>query len=263
MSGSAIIDEVTQASYDAEGGIYTHGVAKSDNPAMRAASYPTSDFKNRSPMDEDMQQRAEMVKAGGGTGMTPFGQLQVTDRELDWLQKKRETAEAANLDAWIGAHFNINDVATRAWLQRTYPQYFERREEEMVRRSKFALRVNLLLMRGPRNRKDLILQWGLQTGRVKLDENWDRIGPHLSDGQNFDNQKAQKRYRNGLFSIRRYQTSGERKKNAEASDNPFRVEDNATGSRYAQLAGPFPGGVVNNPRYPDFIKNVITSSYNQ
>jgi hypothetical protein len=25
---------------------------------MRAASYPTSDFKNRSPKDEEMQQRA-------------------------------------------------------------------------------------------------------------------------------------------------------------------------------------------------------------
>jgi len=257
MSGSQLIDEVTNYTAEAEGGIYTHGVKETDNPAMRAASFPTSDFKNRSPMDEQMQQRAEMVKEYGMTGQTPFGQLTVTDKELDWLAQKRETAEAANLDAWIGTHFNVNDVATRAWLQRTYPQYFERREEEMVRRSKFALRVNLLLMRGPRNRKDLILQWGLQTGRIKLDKDWDRIGPHLKDGEAFDNADAQKRYRNGLFSIRRYQTTAERAESSQAADNPFRTDATVAGNNAGQLPGPFPGGMTRNPRYPNFIRDVI------
>lgn len=257
MSGSQLINETTAYTAEAEGGIYTHGVEKSSNPAMRAASFPTSEFKNRSPLDEQMQQRVEMVKAYGGSGATPFGQLTVTDRELAWLAQKRETAEAANLDAWIGSHFNVNDVATRAWLQRTYPQYFERREEEMTRRAKFALRVNLLLMRGPRNRKDLILQWGLQTGRITLDKDWDRIGPHLGDGEAFDNAAQQKRYRNGLFSIRRYMTDAERKAGATDSTNPFRVNDDATGARFAQAPGPFPGGSVTNPRYPNFINDVI------
>jgi len=253
MSGSELITEVTNASYEAEGGIYTHEVEQSTNPAQRAASYPTSAFKNRSPMDEEMQQRAELVEKYGAT--TPFGQLTVGDKELDWIAQKRETAEAANLDAWIGANFNVNDVATRAWLQRVYPQFYERREEDMTRRAKFALRVHLLKMRGPRNRKDLILQWGLQTGRIKLDRDWDRIAPGKQDGEKVDSAAEQQRYMNGLFSIRRFQTDGERKENSEKLDNPFATQD----ARQAQRPGPFPGYGVVAPRYPQFLEKIIGS----
>lgn len=34
-------------------------------------------------------------------GVTPFGQLQATDADFKWLEKKRQQAELVNLQAWF------------------------------------------------------------------------------------------------------------------------------------------------------------------
>lgn len=52
-------------------------------------------------------ERDNMMKMKLGTqdartpGITPFGQLNATDADFKWLEKKRQQAELANLQAWF------------------------------------------------------------------------------------------------------------------------------------------------------------------
>lgn len=243
-----------------EGGVYTHDAPTPDG-AMSTGAFPRGGLQARDPRDELISEKHQMMDANG---MTEFGQVQATDRDFEWLRKKRETEAFANLDAWVGENFHTSDVATRKWLQETYPEYYEARERLMVDRAKLALRIKLLKLRGPKNEKDLMLIWGLQTGRVKLDRDWDRIGPYQERGQ-FNRAGEQERYKNGLFSIRRYVSGSERADNAGydaggSSPNPFMPKDpgSASMAQFQTDEQKFPGSRVPfDNRYPAFLNDTL------
>lgn len=255
--GRAIVNETTKLTQDMESGIYTHG-APANLGNISTASYPRGGLQARDARDELISEKAQFMKQAGGTGMTPFGQVVATDRDFEWLRKKRETEAFANLDAWIGENFHKADPATRKWLQETYPEYYESRERLMVDRAKLALRIKLLKLRGPKNEKDLLLQWALQTGRIKLDRDWDRVGPSTDTGP-YDAAEERKRYKDGLFSIRRYLGESEREDNASRSDNPFRpISTDMSGFQGANFGFPGETVPVGNSRYPSFLQNVVS-----
>lgn len=260
--GARLVNEVAEVTRQAEAGVVTHEAPedRADAPAQTTAVYPRGGLDARSSRDEIIRQKQQLMEKD--TGFSPFGVVQATDEDFKWLQKKRETEEFANLDAWVGKNFHKADVATRKWLQETYPEYYESRERLMVERAKLALRIKLLQLRGPKNEKDLILQWGLQTGRIKLDEGWDRVGMEFKDGINQpDMAKQRERFRNGLFSIKRYQTDKSRIANAydtfpNTAPNPFRTQD--TGGGGVQIPTPFTGMDVSDPTYSNYLKTVVT-----
>lgn len=160
-SGRSLIDQATEATAAAEGGIYTHDVAAAQSGAQTTGAFPRKGFSARSARDEITAEKMQMIaaNAGGVAGQTPFGQVVASDADFKWLQKKRETEAYANLDAWIGKNFHTDDVTARKWLQEIWPDYYESREQLMIERAKFALRVKLLKLRGPKTEKDLVLQW--------------------------------------------------------------------------------------------------------
>jgi len=140
-----------------------------------------------------------------------------------------------------------------------YPDYYEVREREIMDRAKFALRVKLLLLRGPKNHKDLILLWGLQTGQIELDRDWDKIGPSSNV---ITPSVEQTRFKNGLFNPLRYRSDSERlsaQSGATSYGNPFApATQGPAGGQGATGAGrPFMGGgVPGNNRYPSFLTNL-------
>jgi hypothetical protein len=267
--GSKIVSFTKDVSEQAEAGLYTHaqvaepGVAQ----AMSTGSFPRKGFEARDPRDELI---AEKIQFTNAQGMTPFGQVTATDEDFKWLQKKRETEAYANLDKWIGKNFHKADLPTRKWLQETFPDYYESRERIMVERAKLALRIKLLKLRGAKNEEDLLMQWGLQTGRIKLDEDWDVIGPYKETGVAVDDAEQNARYKNGLFSFRRYVSETERQDNAalapgagighrgvQGSANPFFTTDTGEAG-FQNWASSFPGAMVpQTNRYPSFLRNVI------
>ena len=262
--GSRIVSENVKTTKDAESGIYTHG-ADDRASAVATGSFPRGGLQARDPRDELVSEKAQMMNKQ--TGMTPFGQVQATDADFKWMQKKREADQLANFDSWAGENFHSNDPATRKWHQEVNPEYYESRERLMVDRAKLALRIKLMKLRGPKNEKDLMLWWALQTGRIQLDRDWDVIGPFSDDkNRKFDQAKEQERFKGGLFNIRRYQTSGERD-TAQAGtsaygdtglNNPFRTNDRGPGG--SQLPdSPFPGSDPTNgrQRYPHFLEQSL------
>jgi hypothetical protein len=140
----------------------------------------------------------------------------------------------------------------------------------MIERAKLALRIKLLQLRGPKNEKDLILEWGLQTGRIKLDNGWDRVGMESTDTK-LPMGPQQKRFQNGLFSIRRYLSDDDRRLNVMfpslqtgTGPNPFEASGpDASGPGGAQRTAPFAGNTVpDTRRYPNFLTAVLKDYLN-
>jgi hypothetical protein len=136
----------------------------------------------------------------------------------------------------------------------------------MIERAKLALRIKLLQLRGAKNEKDLILMWGLQTGRIKLDEGWDRVGMEHTTANQPTPADQQKRFADGLFSIKRYWSDNERKTNIfypgsrpQTGPNPFLPSGpTPMGPGSAQISAPFAGPAVpDTGRYPSFLASVI------
>ena len=270
---SRLITEATNYTKQAQSGVVTHDIQQGATPAQRTGIFPRGGLSAAEPKDELMKEKMEFLRtaqAAGRPAVTELGLVTATDSDFQWLQRKRETEAMANLDQWVGTNFHTGDVATRKWLQETYPEYYESRERLMVDRAKFALRVKLLLLRGPKTQKDLVLQWGLQTGRIKLDRDWDRIGP---DGTRpFNAADEQDRFGKGLFSPSRYLSDDERIGNAyfgngmnpgdNGAQNPFMPA--GTGQSDGQIPSFYPNGaaVPNANRYPGFLNTVIANAYN-
>lgn len=251
------------AGYDkaARSGIYTHNVADSArDPRVggnMTQSYPRRGFEAFDPKDEIMRVKMELVKNGQSSGMTKFGLVTVTDEDMQWLMKKRDTEAKFNFDRWIGENFNTNDVVTRQWLQKTYPEYHDAREQAMIDRAKFALRVHLLMMRGPKNHKDLVLYWGLQQGLIKLDRDWDRIG---AGSKNVDLPTEQTRFKNGLLNPWRYKSDTERIENMTQKDNPFAPKDADLSGKQGGVPGGFGINVPDEDRYASFFDTVYKNA---
>lgn len=255
--GSNIINQTTKATYDAEGGVVTHALSDTPSGANITGMYPRGGLSARDPRDERVAEKMQFVKAGkdagSSGGQTAFGQVVATDSDFDWLAKKREAEAAANFDAWVGSNFHTNDVVKRKWLQEVHPEYYDAREQLLIDRAKFALRVHLLKLRGAANEKDLVLAWGLQTGRVKLDDGWDKIGYQPNE---FSAAEQQTRFKNGLFSVKRFLSDSERTQYATAADNPFGGANAKPGTTF------FGKAVDDNGRYPQFLNDVVKNYVN-
>jgi len=255
--GSRILDQTKAATKAAQSGVYTHTLpnqGQGPSPAQMTQAFPRGGLTRMSGRDELMKEKMEFMDKDG---MTPFGQVHATDADFEWLRRKRETEAEANLDAWVGTNFHTGDVTTAKWLSEIYPHYYEVREREIMDRAKFALRVKLLLLRGPKNPKDLILLWGLQTGQIELDRDWDRVGPSTKSPTMSDEQK---RFKKGLFNPLKYLSDDERKTNETAYGNPFAPATLGAGG--GQLpTRPFYGGAVpDKERYPKFLEAILAGN---
>lgn len=252
---SGLIDKTQKLTEQLSSGIYTAPhVVDNSRPAEATSAYPRKGFEKWSSQDEEKRMKMQFVEQF--KGQTPFGEVYATDSDLQWLRKKRDTEALANFDAWVGENFHKDDVVMRKWLQEIHPQFYDVREKAMVDRAKTALRIHLIKLRGIQSKEDLVLVWGLQTGRVQLDRDWDRIGPSK---QNVDMAEEQKRFKKNLMAPWRYKTDAARFGNAMDSErqdgavNPFRPNNRAQG----QLPSPFAGGDVSSPQYPNFLKDAL------
>lgn len=255
--GHKITSKTVEMSEKLEAGLTTHAAPEAEGP-VTAGSFPRKGLEARDPRDELMQEKMQFI--AGKNGMSPFGQVVASDADFRWAQKKRETEALANFDAWAGLNFHSNDPALRKWHQEINPSYYEERERVMVERAKMALRIKLLKLRGPKTEEDLITIWGLQTGRIKLDKDWDRVGAyemtpaeHNKAGQ----LSSQQRFANGLFNFRRYLTSTERRVGGDDPSNPFKTE-NGEMDGYQNDDLSFRGGKVpDTGRYTNFFDTFI------
>jgi hypothetical protein len=256
-SGQDIAASMADYTRRGRGGTQTHQAEDTDDQhaAHITTSAPRDLSGNDARRDERMRNVASMLNADG---TSPFGVVTADAAQIAaWQERKREKAELANFDAWVGKNFHKNDPMARKFLQETYPEYYEAREKLAVERAKFALRVFLLKLRGPKNQKDLILLWGLQTGRVRLDDGWDRIGYTFPKKDQAAAQlEQQNRFMKNLFGPYKYETGKSRKEYVESLKehpelDPFRTGNEGLGGRQLD-DGVFARGLSDNYSVSEF-----------
>lgn len=253
QSGKAIGAKMDAYSRQARQGIFTSAPGGTKEGASVTSAFPrdglgSEDYKR----DEILRMKHEMLAEGKGLGQTRLGQVQLSDDDILHLQKKQEAEVEADFDAWAGANFHTHDPATRRWFQQIYPRYYKIRDEKMINKAKFALRVNRLLEHGPQDEEDLLLQWGLTNGHIQLEPGWDVIGYH-EDNPKMD--KQQDKFASRLMGQRRYKSDKEREKASDVDFNPFRPKDAVQGQR----PGPFSGRVDDNNRFTNFMNRILAN----
>ena len=256
-SGPSLASAMADYTSQGRGGVQTSQSEETDpqHSAYITTSAPRDFAGNDARRDGRMRNVASMVNPDG---TSPFGIVTADAGQIAaWQERKREKAELANFDAWVGKNFHKNDPMARKFLQETYPEYYEAREKLAVERAKFALRVFLLKLRGPKNQKDLILLWGLQTGRVRLDDGWDRIGyVHPKKEQAAAQLEEQNRFMKNLFGPYKYETGKSRKEYVESlkehpERDPFATGNLGQGGRQLD-DGVFARGLSDNYSVSEF-----------
>lgn len=163
-------------------------------------------------MDDEMNTKLQLMD---NQGMTPFGQVYYDERVGKWLQRKAAAAEVANLDTWFNKEFNKNDLASRQLAQELYPDFYKSRERELLDRMQEVYNLKMIQLRGPQSKEDLYKLWLLNTGRVVLPADWDRIGADptakMSSGERADWNKPV--FGKGLVRMPLFQTAPQRTRN--------------------------------------------------
>lgn len=173
-----------------------------------AAQLPRK-FEAYDRMDDEMNTKMQLMDQDG---MTPFGQVYYDERVGKWLQKKEAAAEAANLDSWFNKEFNKNDLASRQLAQELYPDFYKTRERELLDRMQEVYKLKMIQLRGPQSKEDLYKLWLLNTGRVVLPPDWDRIGasPQVDAAGNVDTRAARRQFMTGLVRMPLFQSANQR-----------------------------------------------------
>jgi hypothetical protein len=153
--------------------------------------------------------------------------------------------EVANLDSWFNANFNKNNLADRQFAQQIYPEFYDSREQEMIKRAKEAVKLKMIQLRGPQSKEDMYKLWLINTGRVQLPEDWDRIGPSATtaNGQP-DAATQQQRLKAGLIHMPKFRSFQQRETNAGTAQQYGLWGDD---TKAANTFGAGDVGVRNNP----------------
>jgi len=99
------------------------------------------------PQEQYMQNREEIRKtAGAGLGAGVMRTDPITDQEVAYLQKMKDQAEVADFDVYVNSLINPRKPGELQWLMSVYPEFVQRRIEQVHQDYEFALRNQMIDM---------------------------------------------------------------------------------------------------------------------
>jgi len=173
-------------------------------------------FDATSPYDNEMQQKLALMDADG---MTPFGQVYYDERTAKWMEHKAAASELANMDEWFNKNFNKSSLADRQRALELWPEFYKAREQELLDRIEMVKKIRLIQLRGPQSEDDVRIQYLLNTGRVRLPADWDRIGVDPTGGRGPQEQSNLNNFFAGLFKVPLFSTQSQRAAQARNNTN--------------------------------------------
>lgn len=98
-----------------------------------------------------------------------FGQKMMTDRDVEWLARKRDQMTAAEFKQFVASMYNKNDPAQLALLHEVYPQLLEEQKAIVNERFDLIKRLTMMSLTGkPESQEDLQLLFALNSGAITL-----------------------------------------------------------------------------------------------
>lgn len=146
-----------------------------------------------------------------------FGQKMMTDKDVEYLARKRDQLTAAEFKQFVASMYNRNDPAQQALLHAAYPELIEEQKQIIADRFELKKRLATMALVGhPESKEDFALLFALNSGAITLPvgDEWDPSswGPAIAADKN----QALAR---GMFSPVRVSAGGA----ANSSYSPFNM----------------------------------------
>jgi hypothetical protein len=84
--------------------------------------------------------------AAGNAGTPTLRTDPITKREVELLQQKKDQAEVADFDRYVNSMINPSKPGELQWLMSVYPEFVQRRIEQVHQDYKFAVRNQIIDM---------------------------------------------------------------------------------------------------------------------
>ncbi len=214
--GAHLLNEAQNLNEKLEDGVYTAPAHTDPTQGGAGGVQFARKFSAREKKDDIMSLRQQL---SDGKGHTPFGSMQFDDSDAEWILRKQDAVEAANYDSWFNVNFNKNDLADRQLAQQLDPQFYAAREREIMARAKEAVNIRLMQLRGPQSKEDMYKLYLIDSGKVKLPADWDRIGPVITSTKNVPAAVDQEQFRRGLIRLPRLTNYIQRQQNVTDNVN--------------------------------------------
>ena len=131
----------------------------------------------KDPYDTDWEMKKELSNAAGPDGplISPSRPMPFTDRDMDYMKRKRADEEFAAYESWLSNRFDLNDPAEVQLFKKIAPSYFARREALINEQIDLTSKYAKLKLFGPESEEDLQVEYMVETGRTQLPKGpiWD------------------------------------------------------------------------------------------
>ena len=117
---------------------------------------------------ERLQARAEVRKAAGLESTGPGTQRTdpIHDEEVDYLMAMKEKTELARFDTYVNTLIDPRKPGNLKWLMEIYPQYVDRRIQQVHTDYEFALRNQMIDSWGINTFDDLHFKYMVDQGKI-------------------------------------------------------------------------------------------------
>lgn len=152
-----------------------------------------------------------------------LGQKMLTDKDLEYLARKRDQVTAAEFKQFVASMYNLNDPAQKALLNSAFPSLLQEQKQIINDRFELQKRLTTMALVGhPESQEDFALLFALNSGAIKLPKGdmWDpdSWGKVIAE----DKQTAMAR---GMFSPVKVSIAGR----GDTTQSPFNMLRWATG----------------------------------
>ena len=93
---------------------------------------------------KNLQNRQAIHLAAGNAGTPTLRTDPITKREVELLQQKKDQAEVADFDRYVNSMINPSKPGELQWLMSVYPEFVQRRIEQVHQDYKFAVRNQII-----------------------------------------------------------------------------------------------------------------------
>lgn len=171
---------------------------------VMAEQFPTAALKKQSKQDVRMTTKLELANE---QGITPFGRLVATDKDFDWLDKKRAAQDEIALQTWFAENFDRMTPEGKKLAHRLLPEFYKQRQALLNKMIKLQGKIAHVKLHGPQNKQDLMLLYALESGLIPADPLENILHPERASRQRTEeNRKAN--WNRGLLNPRAYARSG-------------------------------------------------------
>lgn len=128
------------------------------------------------PEDQYIQNKEAIRTATNAQRIDP-----ITEREVQLLQQKKEQAEVADFDMYVNSMINPRKPGELQWLMSVYPEFVQRRIEQVHQDYEFAVRNQMIDMWGINTKDDLMFKYLVDQKKV----DGPRLGRHTRIDDNY------------------------------------------------------------------------------